>query len=55
MLAVEWSTVAVVSRTVGLKVNATMKSRRNSFTLSGDLNVRLLRVIQSKRDVDQGV
>ena len=48
MSATVCNVLEVVLRTPGESINATMKINRIVFTLSGDLNVRLLRDIQTK-------
>ena len=50
MSATVCSVLEVMLRTPGESINATVKINRIVFTLSGDLNVKLLRDIQSKRE-----
>ena len=45
MSATVCNVLAVILRTPGDRILATMKIRRKVFTLSGDLNVKLLRDI----------
>jgi hypothetical protein len=54
MSATVCNVLEVVLRTPGESINATAKIRRIVLTLSGDLNVRLLRDIQSKREDTSG-